>query len=1127
MKTNPSFFSLLKRNKNSFLKTFSSFAIFSLIIAIFLHFNVSTTLAAIETNNWVFNDPSNYTFDSNKIEVTGGEAVLKGTTYELHDDTETEFNNGTYSDTEWYSDRIQLVLHEITPNSNTIGLWHLNNLSGDVVDATSNGHDGTNYGAQRGVDGKYRNAFSFDGTDDYVEVPDHDDLDGMSNFTMEAWIYPTDTSGENIILNKESTYEMAVRNGILQAAIETTDPASWAWQGTQSISANTWTHVAVVYDGSNMKFYINGTFKEQFALTGDIIATNNNLRFARRSSASYFDGKIDEIAIWDTALSDADLSDHAKDGLYESSGEYESKIFDAGSSIYWKELNWSQALPDYNWWNSSWQKRKEVHIDNTGNTNDLSNYQVRIDVGYDSDMKSDFSDLRFVNDSGQELSYWIRNYTASSDATVFVKIPSIAASSTETIYMYYGNNSASSTSNASATLEFFDDFDTDTSSNYTNHTHETHGGSGSWTWDTANSRLHNGGNNNCMSLIYNNTFSSYNLYLETYNERASIDDDAVGLGWVDSSNNAHGVTADDSGHGTAGFTRINASGGPAALTTEDSNFDHNSSGPFRIAIARDENGHIYSWFNDTPNTQNGYDDSSFTPAKIALFSHAMNPSAYYSYFFATKYSYPNPSTSLGSEETYGTTNVVFQVRSCDDNACSGESFVGPDGTPLSYYTDENGEDISNVARNQYFQYKAFLTSSSDSLTPQLSAVNVTAASYFQDGPTIQPTASLIPSEVNEWKTFIETATKPSGTEIYYQLSDDDGTTWYWWDGAAWSVAAGATDYNIADDINAHIPTFPTTNGQIIFKAFLKSDGPNTPRLNNLRIDYQGTENTVNCVKDWPFTTSGNYTYNTSLINVSGGSAKLLEVGVNFQDDEQDDFNSGTYTQTEYSTDHIQLSAGQTSGTYRSSIKDAGENVTWQSLAWTPNIPLYKELPDNKQEETAYSSKNVNMADNKLLLHLNESSGQIMDSSGEANNGTDNGGITYGQDGKFNTAIQFDGTDDYIQLDNDMDDVFGTSNDSWTVLAWINPDILNSAQSNHGTQNVIFAKASDPHNDNLEIGVNTSNNLHVYIDGDVNDASANFGGGEITTGSWHFIAVRYSSGTTDVFIDGTKYTDSTT
>lgn len=111
------------------------------------------------------------------------------------------------------------------------------------------------------------------------------------------------------------------------------------------------------------------------------------------------------------------------------------------------------------WYNTSWPLRKAVTIDNTGNANTLTNYQVQISVTYDSDMQADFDDIRFTDSDGATLiDHWLETKTDSTSATFWVEIPSISASSNKTIYMYYGNSTASSISSGDNTFLFFDDF---------------------------------------------------------------------------------------------------------------------------------------------------------------------------------------------------------------------------------------------------------------------------------------------------------------------------------------------------------------------------------------------------------------------------------------------------------------------------------------------------------------------------------------------------------------------------------------------------------------------------------------------------------------------------------------------
>ena len=122
--------------------------------------------------------------------------------------------------------------------------------------------------------------------------------------------------------------------------------------------------------------------------------------------------------------------------------------------------------PAFAWWNSSWMYRRAATISNdTGST--LTDFQVRITVDTASlisagKMNSDCSDLRFVDsDDVTELNYWIESGCDTNSTVVWVKVPSIPAGGT-TIYMYYGNPTATSESNAQATFDFYDDFESGT-----------------------------------------------------------------------------------------------------------------------------------------------------------------------------------------------------------------------------------------------------------------------------------------------------------------------------------------------------------------------------------------------------------------------------------------------------------------------------------------------------------------------------------------------------------------------------------------------------------------------------------------------------------------------------------------
>ncbi len=161
---------------------------------------------------------------------------------------------------------------------------------------------------------------------------------------------------------------------------------------------------------------------------------------------------------------------------------------------------------------------------------------------------------------------------------------------------------------------------------------------------------------------------------------------------------------------------------------------------------------------------------------------------------------------------------------------------------------------------------------------------------------------------------------------------------------------------------------------------------------------------------------------------------------NFTDDNQAQFNTGTYADTEYNniSNWLQLTAQglvNGTGTYTSAIKDAGSVKSWKTIAWLSQRPTDKELPNSAQTETDYPSGNVNMSGNMLLFHFNEGSGTLWDSSGRSNNGL-NSGAAYGLSGKFNTALNFNGVSNRVAVAQDSS--LDLTSDG-TVEAWIHLD----------------------------------------------------------------------------------------
>ena len=136
-----------------------------------------------------------------------------------------------------------------------------------------------------------------------------------------------------------------------------------------------------------------------------------------------------------------------KDWDFASSGDY---TFD-GAKV---EVSAGQAQlkETANWYDPAWGYRRAVTVDNTGSTTNHTNFQVQIvlsGANFDfSKANNDGSDIRFTDSDGTTLvDHWTEAYNNSGQsALITAEVPRISASSTKTIYIYYGNSIASSTS---------------------------------------------------------------------------------------------------------------------------------------------------------------------------------------------------------------------------------------------------------------------------------------------------------------------------------------------------------------------------------------------------------------------------------------------------------------------------------------------------------------------------------------------------------------------------------------------------------------------------------------------------------------------------------------------------------
>lgn len=163
-----------------------------------------------------------------------------------------------------------------------------------------------------------QNALSFDGADDFVSTS-YAGISGAQARTVEAWINTTANcipgSGvQQVILDWGGTGTGArFTLNLLWANSIRLEVAGNGISGTQAINDGAWHHVAAVYNpnvGSNqVKLYIDGQLHVQGNLTVPV-NTGSSVPFQigkRVDGANPFLGKIDEVRVWSTARTDAEI----------------------------------------------------------------------------------------------------------------------------------------------------------------------------------------------------------------------------------------------------------------------------------------------------------------------------------------------------------------------------------------------------------------------------------------------------------------------------------------------------------------------------------------------------------------------------------------------------------------------------------------------------------------------------------------------------------------------------------------------------------------------------------------------------------------------------------------------------
>ncbi len=229
------------------------------------------------------------------------------------------------------------------PADGLVGHWKLDEASGTLADSSGNGNTGTQSGgigyASAGVVGT---AVNFDGTDDYIDAGSGTSIANISDaITVSAWVRPPNGVSQAIVSNSRDC--CGTYNGFQLGRDSSNRFAFTVWNSTDTLtlspafpSSGGWYHVTGTFDGSNVRIFVNGTLEATTSYAGKIgVPASSSLKIGRIGAVSawHFNGNIDDVRIYNHALSAAEVAGLYRQGLRDDGLIAHWKLDESGGTV--------------------------------------------------------------------------------------------------------------------------------------------------------------------------------------------------------------------------------------------------------------------------------------------------------------------------------------------------------------------------------------------------------------------------------------------------------------------------------------------------------------------------------------------------------------------------------------------------------------------------------------------------------------------------------------------------------------------------------------------------------------------------------------------------------------------------
>jgi hypothetical protein len=147
-------------------------------------------------------------------------------------------------------------------------------------------------------------------------VTDTAALRPATNVTVEAWVRPDTNPATQFIVNKGLDYFLYIEGGAMKFGVRTNPPLTYWAVASSTFTAGAWQHVVGTYNGSQLRLYRNGTEVGVSAASGALTTVGGNLIVGAFDSngSTWYDGRVDEVAVYSGALTAAQVLNHYQRG---------------------------------------------------------------------------------------------------------------------------------------------------------------------------------------------------------------------------------------------------------------------------------------------------------------------------------------------------------------------------------------------------------------------------------------------------------------------------------------------------------------------------------------------------------------------------------------------------------------------------------------------------------------------------------------------------------------------------------------------------------------------------------------------------------------------------------------------